>query len=599
MDEWAKNLEIVRRRFPVLAARLEEARAIPAPAAFSAGESQCLARRWLQGRRIRNGAMLAVSGFGDGRHVRALLEQLPPGATVFVGEAEPAALRHALENEPLGDLLADARLLLGAGEIDDGFFSPLENFPVIEIADVEPYLFAPLFNPAPKWYGQFFTEFARQIDFRHRLHGTLVADAELWQANTFQNLPLLAEAPDIAALVDAFRGLPMVIVSAGPSLDESLDFLREASKRAVVVAVNSSYRAVRAAGIVPSLVLAADPREFTTLGFRGVPVDGSYLVTNPIVHPEVPPMFRHRTFTWSGANALMTEIRRRCGLPPGSTIVEQGTISACAVDLAWIMGCDRVCLVGQDLAVAADGRSHAQNSFYSDLGTNRADLTACRRLPGNTQPEVFVEEKLFVYLKTFEQLAIHRPHLRFLNTSRLGAAIPGIPYADFAHALRWLGKGNATGTRAVLAARLKSGRKHALDLAKAQRALQPTRAFAEKILTEALRSARAFEQCPAELLAEEGADSPQIASLLEMADGLRASLDGMPEERAILEAGRTRLELFRQRSVPDSVRNGPEHARRILREREFVWAIAEGAWFLSSCLVKCCGYSGSRGDGAG
>lgn len=579
-------MEVVRRRFPVLAARLERTEAGSLAKGFSADDSGCLARRWLSGRRIRNGAMLAVSGFGDGRHVHALLAQLPPGATVFVGEAKPAMLRAALENESMVDLLGDTRLLLGAGEIDDGFFSPLENFPVVEIADVEPYLFAPVFNQSPNWYAQFFTEFARQIDFRHRLQGTLVADAELWQANTFRNLPLLARAPDLEALFDAFRGLPLVIVSAGPSLDESLEFLREASRKAVVVAVNSSYRAVRSAGIVPALVLAADPREYTALGFRGVPADGTHLVTNPMVHPDVPPRFLHRTFTWSGANALMTEIRRRCGLPPGSTIVEQGTISACAVDLAWIMGCDRVCFVGQDLAVTADGRSHAENSFYSDLGANRVDVAKCRRMPGNTLPEVFVEEKLFVYLKTFEQLAIHRPHLRFLNTSRLGARIPGIPYADFDEALRWLGTGDTTRASAILAERLKQGRKQALNLAKVRRALKPTREFAARILAAALKNAYAFERCPAEIMQESGADSTEVAALLAMADTLRASLDTEREERAILEAGRTRLELFRQRANLGAAEGHPEHARRILREREFVWAIAEGAWFLSSCLGK-------------
>src|SRR5690606_13857513 len=187
-----------------------------------------------------------------------------------------------------------------------------------------------------------------------------------------------------------------------------------ASRVAVVVAVNSSYRAVRNAGIVPTLVLAADPRGFTLRGFAGVRADGPYIVTTPIVHPGVTAMFAGRSFTWTGDNELVHVLRRRVGLPPGTPLVEQGTVSACAVDLAVLLGCDRICLVGQDLAVRDDGRSHASDSFYTDLGMNEADTAECRRLPGNTLPEVLVEGKLYVYLKVFEQLVVHRRGLKWI-----------------------------------------------------------------------------------------------------------------------------------------------------------------------------------------
>ncbi len=586
MSAARENIAVLRERWPEMARRLRAGPSGRPVALRAADEAQLLARHWLAGRRIHRGALLAVSGFGDGSHVRALLSVLPQDAIVFVGEADALALRSVLEQVDLRGVLADARLQLGVGALDEAFFAPLRQVPVLEILDVEPLIYAPHFNQAPDWYGRFFTEFARAIDFHRKLQGTQVADAALWQANSFANLELLGPAPDVAALRGALRGLPLVLVSAGPSLDESLDFLRAACRVAVIVAVNSSYRAVRRAGIVPHFVLAADPREFTSLGFAGVTVDGTWLVTTPIVHPEVVRLFAGRTFIWSATNPLLTELRRRAGLPPGTMLVEQGTVSACAVDLATILGCDRVCLVGQDLAIRPDGRSHAVDSFYTDRGMNHLDPATCRRLPGNTLPEVLVEEKLYVYLKTFEELAVHRPHLKFRNTARLGARIAGMPYADFAAALRWLGGRSAVEVGSIIAGRHATGNGTGLSREALVAGLHSTVEYARALLPRALALAARCEACPAEKLGPAFVDDPEVRSLIEAADALRAEVQAKPAEYAILESGRTRFEFFRGRMDLAKVAGLPPHGRKLLADREYVWAIVEGVWFLQCSLQR-------------
>jgi len=584
MSVYAQNLRALAARFPVAARRVEAARSQRVPLR-SGEDARRIAARWLSGRRIRQGALLAVSGCGDGVHLRTLLSVLPAGARVFAVEASPERWRGVLEQVDLTDLLADPRLLVGTGTIDDPLFEAVTGLVATEITDIEPWIFAPGYNLAPEYYARFFTEFARCIDVRRKLEGTRIADAALWQANSFANLEVLADAPELPALAGVFRGRPMVLVSAGPSLDESLEFLRAASRVAVIAAVNSSYRAVRRAGIVPHLVLAADPREFTARGFAGVPVDGTHLVTTPIVHPDVPRMFTGRTFIWSGANELFLELRRRLKLPAGIRIVEQGTVSACAIDLAIILGCDRVCLVGQDLAIRADGRSHAEDTFYTDLNANRADTEECRRLPGNTLPEVLVESKLFIYLKTFEQLAVHRPQLKFINTSRLGARIEGMPYLPLDQALAWLGTRSTSGASEALAKRHAAGATHALGAERVRAVFGPTGIFARDILRLALRAAALAEPLVTDTMREDEQSAVQFAPALAAVDALRAHAAAHPDDYAVLEAGRARLELFKARAMENKFPPGAGATlRRFLADREYAWAMAEGAWFLLNQL---------------
>ena len=275
MSVWEGNLGILRSRAPEAARRIERVRASSRGMAWTASESALLTRRWVSGLSLRPGALIALAGFGDGNHVRALLAQLSTYSAVFIAEADAGEFRGVLEREDLRDILQDARLMVGVGEPDEAMLQVVRGEHAVAMTDIVPLIFAPSFNRAPELYSRFFTEFARFVDFRRRLEGTRLTDAPMWQASTIRNLSLLADAPDLIALRDVFRGRSAVLVSAGPSLDESLEFLREASRSAVIIAVNSSYRAVRHAGIVPHFVLAADPREFTARGFRGVPVDGT------------------------------------------------------------------------------------------------------------------------------------------------------------------------------------------------------------------------------------------------------------------------------------------------------------------------------------
>jgi len=150
-----------------------------------------------------------------------------------------------------------------------------------------------------------------------------------------------------------------------------------------------------------------------------------------IVNPEVAKLFDGRTFTWVGSNPLAWYMQEKLGLPRSSQVIEQGTISACLPSLADLWGCKKVCLVGQDLAVRPDGQTHTKDSFYTDTHYPEVDFSRCKKMDGNTCSEVFVEEKLYVYLDTFRQLTQHFKNISFINTSVHGVKIEGAPYKGY------------------------------------------------------------------------------------------------------------------------------------------------------------------------
>ncbi|MGK0237096.1 MAG: hypothetical protein ACI92G_000554 [Candidatus Pelagisphaera sp.] len=580
---------VLRKRFPRVLARIENAEplggdvdAVRALTGFSSNW-EALVQRWLDGVELKPNSVVALTGFGDGSHVRALLDRLPQGAYVFCVEEKVAVFRAIVEeSEGLVGLLEDPRFFLGLGELDQDCFESLSRLPTLEVQDASPLIFAPIYNRAPEYYGAFFAEFARSFDYWRKLFGTNVTASGKWQKNTFANLPSLIAAPDIGELKDAFCGCSIILVSAGPSLDESIGFIEENLERCIVVAVNSSYRALRNAGITPHFVLAADPYQYTDKGFEGVACDETRLICPFIVCPNVVRRFEGRTFTWSQNNLLASNVRLRLGLEFGSQILEMGTVSACIFDVAEIFGCSRIFFVGQDLAAKTDGQLHAADSFYSDLYGNKVAIDNCRLMPGNTIDRVPVEEKLFVYLKTFEQLAKERGlKLELVNTSHFGARIEGIPFVRLEEVSEGLAREETVSWKTGIdraSQLLKEAKKRSLGL---DGELERMSNFGRQVCALALKGA---------LVLETGINGKGIFEQPQIDEGrtIRGELDALFESDSnlhqVLNDGSLKYELTlyarglqRVNAIEDAL------AREGEDSLEYFWAIAEGAFsFLSA-----------------
>ncbi|EDY82148.1 conserved hypothetical protein [Verrucomicrobiia bacterium DG1235] len=543
-----------------------------------------LIERWLVDFKIPADIAIAVSGVGDGSHLLALLRAMPKDSgLVFCAEPDVVRFKAFLKTAAAEELLSDDRLLFGVGELDDAFFRSLASFTVVEYSNAEPLIFAPFFVEAEDYYAAFFLEFARQLEMWRKMFGTNLTQSGLWQRNTLENLRSLVLTPDPIEFQGAFKGAPLIMAGAGPSLDESLDFLRWAQDRAVIVAGNSSIRALVRGGVRPHFVLAADPNQTTDRGFDGVELGETVLLCPFMVYPEVVRRFGRSVAAWSFGNTVASYFRKAAGRTREAFVTEQGTVSACAFDLAVILGSPAVFFVGQDLAASADGQLHASDSFYSDEGADRVNLQKCRWMPGNTLDRVPVEEKLFVYLRTFEELARayskelklkNGQGLTLYNLSRLGARIDGMPYLELKKApaaLESFGGGDVprgwSRVKSILSADW-SGK------GKVGKALGEFRSYAESACSFALREALAIETGAREL---------------EQARASKAKLDAMLDSdaafKAILEDGQLKLELHVHRRARSLIarQNGLD-GDELESLKSYLWAIAEGTYHVLAAM---------------
>ena len=239
---------------------------------YGDSNQQALVERWAQNLNLVPESLYALSGLGDGSHIKYLLDHSGTGVNIMVVEKDPAFVRETLARFDLSKVLSNDRILLGTGEPNDDFFTPIQGAALTGVAEINSLIFSPLHMFDESYYDKVRNELARQYLVIRPLMEVNVRTATNLQENTLKNLKHMIHSPDIGEFAGQFTDIPFILIGAGPSLDESIEFLKEVQNRAIIVTSNSPFRKLINSGIKPHLVVTADPLSPTAKGFQGVDI---------------------------------------------------------------------------------------------------------------------------------------------------------------------------------------------------------------------------------------------------------------------------------------------------------------------------------------
>ncbi len=309
------------------------------------------ARRWLEATPLQPSATYVVLGMGMGYHVLEIERRRGPGTRLVVFEADVRLMRAALERLDFSGLLASGTALLHAGGDLDRLFEKIEAR-TLDIAHSPVQLLAhgPSSSLQPEYYeraSRWTTAAVQRLSMAVQTEYLL---AERLFENRFGNLFRYLVSPTLDELAGRFRGVPAVIVSAGPSLHRSLDRLAAFEGRAVLIAVSTALKVLLHEGIRPTFAAIVDfnaisKRYFDRLDHdvvRRIP-----LLCDPRAAPEAigaypgPLVFNHDRVSYG-----LT--RRTRGDP--QAFERTTNVASFAFDVAGLLGCGPVVFVGQDLA---------------------------------------------------------------------------------------------------------------------------------------------------------------------------------------------------------------------------------------------------------
>lgn len=188
---------------------------------------------------------------------------------------------------------------------------------------------------------------------------TIKLYGEQLDTNAIRILPSLVRAQTISDVGHKFSGSPIVIVAAGPSAAEGIDYLSKTRPRLPLVAVDSITRRLCDAGLVPDISFTLDLTEKTLAMYEGVDASAFALYADTDACWKTVAEHEGEIITTRTASAWSQWFHRHVRELDET---EKGTgVLFTALDFVLRAGASSVVLVGVDLAFPGE-RTHADGA---------------------------------------------------------------------------------------------------------------------------------------------------------------------------------------------------------------------------------------------
>lgn len=202
-----------------------------------------------------------------------------------------------------------------------------------------------------------------------------------------------------------YQNLPVYVVGNGPSLDDSIDIIRETQSKVLIIAAGSALQTLLKNGITPDFhTLIERPKNTYDALLRTLPAEEYKklnLLTMCLIYPDIVPLYNWVGMAGKGVDAggdLLNYARlKQEGKPLTLLPFCNPLVSNTALSYALHMGFKEVYLFGVDNGYSADGRHHASDSdYYKGEFTSWKPHDANHELEGNLGGKVMSSNLLAI-----------------------------------------------------------------------------------------------------------------------------------------------------------------------------------------------------------
>ena len=379
---------------------------------------------------VKNYRHVFFYGVGLGYHVEAFMRKHPT-LEFTIYEPVPEILSTYLATRPLNNL--PLKQLKNFYVETNPAYRPilLNDFTAFSDGNVL-FVVLPSYEQAfPELTKEFLAGFQRTLASKRFNLNANAAYQRKWMLNSIHNFKHLLTTPNILREKDRFKGVPALVVAAGPSLLDEIENLRIIKEKglAYIFSAGSGLVPLLNNGIYPDAATSYDPNKF----------DGVYKQVYAKKITEIPLIFGSTVGIsvekYPGPKAHMinnldTVAPYYLRLKDGAelqTFHDSSTVSVVLVQLLKHLGFDPVIFVGQNLAFRGEYRYAGGIPYYKPEVTEkwREKAILTEAVDGG---EVYTLEDYNQMRFELEQVITRNPGAEFINTTRGGAKIAGTTY---------------------------------------------------------------------------------------------------------------------------------------------------------------------------
>jgi hypothetical protein len=385
-----------------------------------------------------------VEGFGLGYFVEAILK-LRQNIPLILVEPSPERFLKALESRDLESVLSSPRVSLLLGNNSESIRYLLPGLPK---GSIQIFKHRALYELDIEYYTEIDSIVKHFISRREVNTATLNKFGELWVRNLIANLDNLPQAGDVGELSGLFADLPVLLLAAGPSLNNIIPYLEQLQKKFIIVAVDTSAAVLMNAGCIPDFTVVVDPQYWNTRHLDRVDLSGTILISESSTHPGI---FRknHSKIFFCGSLFPLGIFMEKYG-GQKKKLAAGGSVATSAWDFCRLISRGHLYCGGLDLGFP-ENKTHFHGSFFEEkvhIQTTRIsppENYAYQYLAsGNTflsfnnkGTKTLTDQRLGVYIKWFEeQIKINKVE-DIWNISPHGIKIEGMEYRDLEKLLEY------------------------------------------------------------------------------------------------------------------------------------------------------------------
>lgn len=311
---------------------------------------------------------LVLFGFGLGYLAEAIHKKNPDRCIIIV-ERHKSIIMSALENRDLSVLFLKGQLMFlvgGSGQAIIQSLGVLDAVPVLVKTRA-------LVEQDQDWYDAVETFIQNWKNQKEINEATRKRFARRWTRNLALNAHKLAMTPDINFLKNIAADLPVLIAAGGPSLDSVLAKLPQLAERCIIIAVDTSVRAILRNGIHPDFIVSVDPQYWNSRHLDYCSSARSCLISETAVYPSVLRLPFRQCFFYKSSFSLGAFLENRVGIT--GSLGAGGSVACAAWDFARFIGARSIWTAGLDLAYP-DLKTHFKGALFeawSHFSSTRID----------------------------------------------------------------------------------------------------------------------------------------------------------------------------------------------------------------------------------
>lgn len=369
---------------------------------------------------INDNTIIIIWGFGAGEQILDLLKEVSMSNKIIIIEPDEKVLIENILSNDIEDIFNDDRVIILNYKKEDIMSFLSKNIKDVEIRNIKVVTYANYDKVYNKEYKEFTDEFMEFINNSIiGINTSLNFSKQFFKCFT-RNINKIVDSTIINQLKDKFKGMPAIIVSAGPSLEKNVHLLKEIQEKFIIITGGRTLNTLLNKGVKPDFVCSIDPGE------------GSYQVIEMALDSEVPLVFSEVSNykmleEYKGKKVFFKDIDfkdttdKLLGVEV-DCLWQGGSVAHVCISLGAYLGCDNIILIGQDLAYTnnkyhADSASISENSIEADNTYIFVDDIYGEK--------VATTRVLDFYRKNIERMVLEYKDVNFINSTEGGANIKG------------------------------------------------------------------------------------------------------------------------------------------------------------------------------